>query len=63
MRQPAIFSPDELKKWSVTTTFDDIRWVCARPMAPTQFGLIHRVKMAWFVFTGKYDVLRWGANQ
>lgn len=63
MRYPAIWSADELHRWSVTTTFDDITWVCARPEAPTRFGLIHRLRTAWRVFTGEYDALRWEGPQ
>ena len=63
MRYPAIFSADELRRWTVTTTFNDIEWVCARPMAPTRFGLLHRLRTAWRVFTGRYDAVYWKYGQ
>jgi hypothetical protein len=32
-------------------------WVLARPMAIG--GLLTRARLAWGVFTGRYDALRW----
>ncbi len=35
----------------------DGRWVAARPLS--MGSLLTRLKLAWGVFTGKYDALRW----
>jgi hypothetical protein len=35
----------------------DDQWVPARPMG--LYSLINRFKLAWGVFTGEYDALRW----
>lgn len=37
------------------------RWVAARPLgAPT---LVQRFKLAWGVFTGRYDALEWTGQE
>jgi hypothetical protein len=39
-------------------------WMKARPECPNGcFGIVHRIKLAWGVFTGKYDALLWGGGQ
>ncbi len=63
MRTPAVYVADDLRQWPTSTTFNDIEWVCARPMSYPGFNLLHRLCTAWRVFTGEYDALRWGANQ
>lgn len=34
-----------------------LKWVPARPLSGG--GLITRVRLAWKVFTGEYDALKW----
>lgn len=47
---------DSLKNWEITA--ETVHgWKLARPMGRT--GLLRRFKMAYLVFTGKCDVLKW----
>lgn len=58
-------SPNYVHVNSVLTT--DVRietstgWELARPFG--EYGLIHRLKMAWLVFSGKAYALVWGGKQ
>lgn len=47
---------DQLKSWDTSTEIDGI-WVAARPVGLG--GIFYRFKMAYLVFTGKADVVRW----
>lgn len=35
----------------------DNKWVPARPIG--NFSIINRIKLAWKVFKGEYDALKW----
>ena len=64
MRMPNVFSPTEIQNHNVTKGFPDgQKWVPARPLG--YFGLcpIRRIKLAWSVFTGKNDVLKWKSHE
>lgn len=59
-KAPSRFNAYELieKDWPSRTKVDGYAgWVPARPVG--YFSLIERIKCAWFVFTGKADVLFW----
>ena len=61
---PQVYFADDLKDWSVSTAAQHPErgevYVAARPMcASWNKTLTHRLRMAWDVFTGKADVLRW----
>ena len=47
--------------WSAQCRLPDGRWVMARPIG--YFSLRSRLKLAWGVFTGKYDALQWEGGQ
>ena len=36
------------------------QWVPARPHSYPGFNLVSRIKLAYAVFTGRYDALDWG---
>lgn len=55
-----VYSAEELAKWGVDKEIKG-RYVPARPMRYS--GLWNRIKLAWFVFTGRYDALDWGPDQ
>lgn len=64
MRGPQAYFADDLKNWSVSTTAQHPErgevWVACRPeCASWHETLWNRLRMAWMVFTGKADVLRW----
>ena len=64
---PQLFNADELvftDEKTLTTIHDDkkqITWILARPWSidswPTRF------RLAWGVFFGKYDALKWNGDQ
>jgi hypothetical protein len=68
MRNPELYNADEVIKWNVATTeiiTKDYRgvpvqcdWVAARPLGRSG-PFWYRFKLAWMVFTGKCDVLKW----
>ena len=39
----------------------DGRWIKARPIGYSPIST--RIRLAWGVFTGKYDALKWGGYQ
>lgn len=50
----------ENKAMYVLAQIDD-EWVPARPLG--LFSIKHRLKCAWYAFTGKMDLLRWPKGQ
>jgi len=60
MRSPNLILADSLRNhpelWP-ETGLPDGRWVVARPLSVVSFWC--RCVLAWGVFTGKYDALRW----
>lgn len=55
---PNLFLADQLRDWGVATEIDG-RWVAARPLGYQGWMPLHRLRLAWGVFTGRYDALRW----
>ena len=62
MRTPNIIYADDVAKWDVATEVGDI-WVCARPCSIGGIRFPWRLRLAWYVFTGKYDALVWQGDQ
>lgn len=62
MRLPVIYSASEIAAWHVSEEHEPGRWRPARPCAFDGFRLRERFRMAWMVFAGRCDVLRWGEN-
>lgn len=60
MRYPNTYSATELKHWSVLEEYEPGRWRPARPCSCRSGGLWRRIKIAWWVFTGKWDAIHWG---
>lgn len=63
-RGPQQFYADDLKDWNVSTAVQHPIagevWVAARPECATwETTIFHRLRLAWIVFTGKADILRW----
>ena len=56
---PNCYTPEQLQKWDVAREGNEGNWVAARPMQLRGFFLRRRLKLAWGVFTGRYDALRW----
>jgi hypothetical protein len=60
MRNPDIYkvSKFDIKNWPYTET-EDNRWIPARPCPFYGSRFFRNIKISWFVFIGKYDVLDW----
>lgn len=57
---PAVLTPEQLRKWDVSASYDGGEsYVMARPLGWQGLCLAKRLKLAWGVFTGRYDVLKW----
>ena len=61
MRNPDIYSPSDFK--DSPTTFKDGMWIIARPLPFYGCRFLKNLKIAFAVFTGKYDALKWDGGQ
>ena len=59
MNCPQTFLSDEIVKWPNETQLPCGAWVPARPIGLQGLFLRHRCRLAWRVFTGQYDVVKW----
>lgn len=58
MKAPSLFYVGELKNVDQNQCgLPDGRWVPARPISGG--GMFDRIRLAWMVFVGKADALRW----
>lgn len=60
MRTPNLISADDLAKWDCHAEIEDGKWVAARPLS--YIGFLRRLKLAWRVFKGDYDALKWSGQ-
>lgn len=60
MKTPSIYTPSQLQDWQCAEARIDGSYVPSRPIA-FDLSYFHprRWKMAWRVFTGRYDALDW----
>ena len=56
---PQIYIADQLRKWDVDCQISPGMWVACRPMSPSFYGVADRLRLAWLVFTGECDALKW----
>lgn len=54
-----VWTPQGLKNWETSVLNDNGEYVPYRPLGYPALRLIQRLKLAWGVFTGRYDVLKW----
>jgi hypothetical protein len=59
MRTPQLFWTHQIRNTNMWTETKRRGWVPARPLGFQGIALRTRLRLAWAVFTGKYDVLRW----
>jgi len=60
MRTPLVYTASEIATWHVSEEFAPGKWRPARPCAFWGFRYsIMRFRIAWNVFTGRYDALNW----
>lgn len=58
MRNPSIFTAGEMINYPNSTELNG-KWIPVRPLPFYGLRLFHNLKIAWSVFTGKYDALKW----
>jgi hypothetical protein len=60
---PNLYTPEQLKRWNADVEANNGDWVPNRPLGWqglfSIYGLKRRIKLAWGVFTGRYDALKW----
>ena len=59
MSAPNLFWARQLKEWPCETAGKLGVYHMARPIGFQGMFLPHRIRLAWGVFTGKYDAVRW----
>jgi hypothetical protein len=59
MRTPQLFWTFQIRNTQMWTETKRRGWVPARPLCFQGIALRTRLRLAWAVFTGKYDVLSW----
>ena len=62
MRTPSFRYADDLKEWDCFIEIDG-KFICCRPEGYHGLLFWWRLRMAWNVFTGRYDVLVWKGGQ
>ena len=62
MRVPDVYVADEFIDYGVSREVNG-KWCFARPVGLWSFCVIQRVRIAWRVFTGRYDALTWAEDE
>ena len=62
MRQPGIYTAHAIKNWKTQVEVKKGIWIPARPIGGG-FSFLWRFKLAYDVFTGRFDVLNWQDNK
>ena len=57
-RNPVVYSASEIATWHVSEEFKPGHWRPARPCG-FRAEFMYRLRVAWFVFIGRYDALNW----
>lgn len=61
MRTPMTYSVEQIKDWNVMgQKMTGGPWRPVRPEGLQGLFLFHRLRLAWLVFKGQADVLKWG---
>lgn len=56
---PTTWHADELTNWRCQAEVSPGQWEPARPLGMFGLCLRHRIRLAWRVFTGEYDAVKW----
>ncbi len=56
---PNVFKVEDLHSWSVTASIDDHPPILARPMGLQGLCFFRRFSVAWDVFWGRMDAVKW----
>lgn len=63
MKRPCCYTAEQVMSWTVSEEYEPGTWRAARPYNLGGFKLIWRLKLAWGVFTGKFDALKWNDEE
>lgn len=55
----ARYTADQIKNWDTAVETNHHEWIPARPENHKNEGIRYRLRLAWRVFIGEYDVLDW----
>ena len=58
---PTLHKADDLKRHDISRCVGG-RWVASRPLGFQGLYLMRRLKLAWLVFVGRYDALKWDSQ-
>lgn len=58
---PSLYTLKQLQMQNESQTCINGKWVPARPLG--LYSIKNRIRLAWLVFTGKCDVLKWPEGQ
>lgn len=56
---PSVLTPSDLQSWAMTCSRNGGPYVPLRPAGLPGWAILKRLKLAYEVFTGRSDVLRW----
>lgn len=59
MNCPTVFNVSELKLWSCESEVSPGQWEMARPLGLQGILLMHRLRIAWLIFSGRMDAVKW----
>lgn len=59
-RNPMLYTAREVANWHVAEEFVPGKWRPARPCPIYGWRFRERLRLAWWVFTGRCDALWWG---
>jgi len=59
MRNPDVWTALQIQKWDASTSTKNRGYIPTRPLPWYGPKLFHNIKIAYYVFIGKYDALDW----
>lgn len=59
MNCPTIYNVDEFKDWPDKKEVSQNQWEMCRPLGLQGMFLFYRLRVAWKVFKGDWDAVKW----
>ena len=56
---PTIYNVDEFRSWNCQKEVNKGQWEMCRPLGLQGMFLRHRLRVAWKVFKGEFDAVKW----
>jgi hypothetical protein len=63
MRNPNLYTVRQIKKWDIDRNTETGSYIPARVLPYFGFRLFRNIKLAFYVFIGRYDALDWEDNK